>query len=171
MTPDLPLWADLILGAATLLVALHTIWRYVLPAVRGIWRGTVAAVHAVRAVKEFIDDWRETGGFIALVAKITHLTLEVDSVKRELFPNGGGSMRDSLTRTEHATVELGRRLSEVDAKATALGERQESLRRADESTAADLRQFLEREYRDTQEANAHLRASLNEVLAIGDDDG
>lgn len=163
MTP-LPLWADMIVGVAAVLLALGTIYRYILPALKGTWR-------LVHGIYRLVEDFRESGGFGGLAAQNRALAGEVVEIKRELHPNGGSSMRDSLTRTEQALGDLGRRLTEVDEKATALGDRQEVLRSADVATAAELKSFLEGEWRDTKDANAHLRASLNEVLGMqGDDD-
>lgn len=152
-----------IIGVAAVLLALGTIYRYVLPAIK-------AAGRLVHGIYRLVEDFRESGGFGGLSAQNQALAGEVVEIKRELHPNGGSSMRDSLTRTEQALAKLDRRLTDVDEKATALGERQEVLRQSDERTAAELKTFLEREYRDAQEANAHLRASLTEMLGMGDDD-
>lgn len=162
MTP-LPLWGDLIVGAAAVLVALATLYRYIVPALKASVRGVRALWRAGKALVEFIEEWRETGGFRVLAADILE-------IKRELHPNGGTSMRDSLTRSERGISDLREQVAAVTDQATAISERQEFLRAADESTAADLRRFLDTKYDAAMEANAHLRASVNELLAIPEED-
>lgn len=169
MTPDLPLWANLILGIAAVLVGLATIWRYVLPACKGMWR-------LMHGTYSLIEDFRDTGGFAGIASVIRDLAVDLAHVKvlaeradHELHPNKGMSLRDSVTRSEQGISDLRQQVAAVTDQATAISERQEILRRADESTAADLKEFLERDYRDTQEANQHLRASVNELLAITDE--
>lgn len=160
---SLPWWGDLILALAALLVALGTISRYVWPALRTI--GTT--VHSLRQLWE---DYREVGGFLGIASVIRDLAVDLTHVRalaeradHELHPNKGLSLRDSVTRTEHGIATLA-------GQVAAVSERQETLRAADEATSADLRRFLETEWTETKEANAHLRASLTEVLGIGDED-
>lgn len=156
---QMPVWADAIAAVAAVLLALGTIWRYIVPAVRGMWQ-------LVQGTAQLVEDYRASGGFAGLAAQNAHLTVEVAAVKRELHPNGGSSMRDSLTRTEKATAALTERVAEVDAKAIALGERQEVLRRADQQYAADLKAYISTHYTEAMQANAHLRAAVNELLLV-----
>lgn len=177
----LPAWADLILGLAALLVALGTLYRYVIPALRGLWR-------LAHGTYRLVEDFRETGGFAGLSQQNADLAVNLAEVKKELYPNGGSSMRDAITRNldelrgyaaenRNGIAELRERVQQiddkvqqVDDKAQALGERQEVLRATDQQYAADLKHYISTKQADLIAANEHLRAALNEVLAIDDDE-
>lgn len=122
-----------------------------------------------------------------VTARWEELAAKVAALQREVTPNGGTSMRDGVTRSEialrtltvmveelraHAEAsreglddlrdqanDLGRRLTDLD-------ERQEFLRAADRQYAEDLKRYLDNEHRDLQLGNEALRAALNEVLSI-----
>lgn len=184
---NFPPWADFLLGAAALLVAIGTIYRYVLPALKGAYR-------LVRGTARLVDDFQASGGFAGLAEQSRALSMDVAAMKKELYPNGGTSMRDSLTRIERTAGELksdtselreyatqnregisdlrdqvndvSRRVTDVDEKASALGDRQETLRVADQQLARDLQHYVQTEHADLLLANEALRASLNEALGI-----
>ena len=181
---DIPAWADVLLAIAAVFVALGTIYRYVLPAVKGAYR-------IVRGTARLVDDFQTSGGFAGLAAQNAALAADMAAVKKELYPNGGTSMRDSLTRTE-ATVtilvdkteanregisdlrdqvnDVSRRATDVAEVAQVLGERQEVLRAADQQFIRELQHYIETQYSDLLLANEGLRASLNESLGIAEDE-
>lgn len=160
---SLPWWANLTITIAAVLVALGTIRRHVWPVLRGI--------------VQLLEDFRDTGGFAGIASTIRDLAVDLTHVRElaeradhELHPNKGLSLRDSVTRTEQGIERLGQQVAAVTDQATAISERQEILRAADESTAADLRRFLDGKVAETEAANQHLRAALNEVLSIEGDE-
>lgn len=188
---SLPLWVEIPGAIAAVLVAFGTIYRYILPAIKGLWR-------IGQGTARLVDDFQVTGGFAGLAAQNAALAADMAAVKKELYPNGGTSMRDSLTRTEATTRALvdtteelrgfaqqnregiadlrdqvndvSRRATDVAEVAQALGERQEVLRVADQQLARDLQHYVETEHRDLLLANEALRASLNEALGITEEE-
>lgn len=172
MPINLPWWGDLGVALAAALVAWQLILKqYVWPATKGLWRFG-------HGFAQLVADFRDTGGFAGIASTIRDLAVDLSHVRNlaeradhELHPNRGESLRDSVTRVEGGIRDLREQVAAVTDQATAISERQEFLRAADESTAADLRRFLDTKYDAAMEANAHLRASVNELLAIeGDDD-
>lgn len=170
----LPWWGDAVLTIAALLVGFGTIWRYILPGLRGLWR-------LGHGTYRLVEDFRDSGGFAGLSEQNQELAASLQAVKRELYPNGGSSMRDAITRNldelrgyaaenRAGIAELREQVQAVDEKAKALGERQEVLRAADRQVSEDLRHYIETRQADLLAANEHLRAALTEVLAIPDDE-
>lgn len=116
----------------------------------------------------------------------------VDERTQQLQRNGGSSVADKVHEAVRVVGEiaqavdrlevtsqqnreginqLGRRVTAVDEKAAALGERQEVLRSADQQFMRELQHYIETQYRDVLMANEGLRASLNEALSIDQEEG
>ena len=159
---DLPLWADALGVTAGTLVALGTIYRYILPLV-------LAGYRVSRGAARLVEDFQSSGGFAGLSAQAEALSVDVAAMRKELFPNGGTSLRDSVTRIETQVGDVSRRATDVAQVAAALSERQEVLRIADQQFIRELQHYIESQYRDLLLANEGLRASLNEALSIGDE--
>lgn len=178
---------DTVIYLSAALVALGTIWRYVLPALRVAWK-------AAKGTEEFFDSIRATGGFSGLLGLLNEVRVEVAEVKtlaqsshRELHPNGGSSMRDTVNATAAGVHALGdkadrlegyaaanregiarldTRVTDLDEKVDAQGTRITDHRRRNDETIAGLREFIEHEHREALLANEALRVSLAEALAV-----
>jgi hypothetical protein len=170
---DLPLWGDVLAAIAAALLALGTIYRYVVPVLRAMWR-------VGHGTYRLVEDFRDTGGFAGLSAQNQELAASLHEVKKELYPNGGSSMRDAITRnldelrgyadeSRQGITDLREQVASVEQRAQALAERQEVLRRADQQLALDLQHYIENKHADLLLANEGLRAALNEALSIDEE--
>jgi hypothetical protein len=170
---DLGEWPQTIFALAALLVALGTIYRYVLPALGALWR-------LLRGTEEFIADWRQTGGLGGLYEQLQQVKALSQSSHRELHPNGGSSLRDSMTRVEEQGQQTSQAVDRLEGYAStsregiaelrqqvdAQGERITDHRQRQEQTIAALREYLEGERVDLVEAKRGLEAAVSELLMV-----
>lgn len=124
-------WAS---GVAAALVTIGTLWRTMLgPAVR-------KATDGARALGDFLDDWKGTPAAPArpgreevlerpgVLARLDHHRDHLDSlddqlaeqgrqleeIRHQVLPNGGGSLRDAVGRLERGQVEQGETLTRLE---------------------------------------------------------
>ena len=177
---DLPVWADVLIAVAAVLVAAGTIWRYVLPVLQ-------ATVRLVRGTAGLVEDFRLTGGFAGIGERLDRVEELAKSSHRELHPNGGSSMRDTVNATA-AGVEaiadkaerlegyaaanragiarLDTRVTDLDEKVEHQGERITEHRRRNEETVDRLQAYLEGERHDLIARAQGLEASVHELLMV-----
>lgn len=172
--------ADLFIYTAGVLLALGTVYRYVWPVVRGVWR-------VGRGVEEFATDWRATGGLRGLSQQMTDVKGLATQTHKELHPNGGGSMRDAIdqaakearhavdaakvaaegvVRIEKAT-ELNRvGINEITEELHEQGRRITNHRSRNDATIKALEDYIHGERQDFIEAKQGLEASVTELLHL-----
>ena len=167
---------DLLLLTAAVLVALGTVKRYVWPALCGAYR-------LLRTIDQGATDYHLSGGFAGIKRRDDEMAAEISAIKKELHPNGGGSLRDAVdkaatearTAAEEAarigkvTEGLDRRLIDVREVVDAQTERITDHRRRNQETVDRIEQYLIGERVDLLEAKQGLEASVHELLGIPDD--
>lgn len=174
---------DLLLLTAAVLVALGTVKRYV-------WPTLCAAYRLLRTIDQGATDYHLSGGFAGIKRRDDEMAAEISAIKKELHPNGGGSLRDAVdkaatearTAAEEAarigkvTEGLDRRLIDVrevvDAQTERLVDTNERIsdhRRRNQETVERIEQYLIGERVDLLEAKQGLEASVHELLGIPDD--
>jgi chromosome segregation ATPase len=181
--------ADLAIYVAGVLVALGTIYRYVVPALRALWR-------LIEGTSRLVEDFRQTGGFAGLHAEVAEVKVLAEQSRHELHPNGGDSMRDGVDRIEtvteglartteelrgHAaansegiadlrdqTNDIARRVTDLDEKADAQEQRITDHRRRNEETVKRIEEYLTGERQDLLIAKQGLEASVTELLQVDD---
>ena len=95
-----------ILGLAALALALGTLHRYVV----------APAVRMVNAVRHFLEDWNgqpERPGH----DRVPGVVEQIRTVRAEVTPNGGGSMKDALRRVEDKLDGLEQRAEQLTQRA------------------------------------------------------
>lgn len=166
----------LILAVAAVLTALGVIGKYLRldQFVIRLWR--LVALSELQA--SFLQDWNGEAPRKGYEGRLSfpERMAQVESRTMQLTRNTGSHLADSITHTretvdrlEDGLLDLSQRVTDVNAKAEALGQRQEVLRMADQQFAGELKHFIETRYSDLIAGNEGLRAALNEVLAIDEE--
>lgn len=183
----LPPWAETLVTVSALLLALGTIYRYVLPALRGLWRGVKALVHASEEVRDVLEDFRTVGGFQGLADQVNEVKALATASQKELHPNGGGSLRDAVDegRTEaraaataaraaveeaqrigHITESLQGGIADLRTETSTHGQRITDHRRRNDEAIAALREYLQADRDDLLLAKQGLEAAVTELLMV-----